>query len=87
MILINNSHRGGIKVLNYRWGWHKKGWHKVLKKWGGIKEGGIRFLGGGIKRGWHKILKKNGGWHKKGGVKKKPMKASHLFPGDKKHIQ
>ena len=54
-------------------GWHKKGWHKVLKKWGGIKEGGIRFLGGGIKRGWHKILKKNGGWHKKGGVKKKPM--------------
>ena len=29
----------------------KKGWHKVLKKWGGIKGGGIRFLGGGIKQG------------------------------------
>ena len=29
----------------------KKGWHKVLKKWGGINEGGIRFLGGGIKEG------------------------------------
>ena len=27
----------------------KKGWHKVLKKWGRIKEGGIRFIGGGIK--------------------------------------
>ena len=25
------------------------------------------------KRGWHKNLKKNGGWHKKGGIKKKPM--------------
>lgn len=49
----------------------KKGWHKVLKKWGGIKEGGIRFSGGGIKGGWHKNMKKNGGWHKKGGVKKK----------------
>ena len=36
-------------------GWHKKGWHKVLKKWGGIKEGGIRFIGGGIKEGGIKI--------------------------------
>ena len=27
----------------------KEGWHKVLKMWGGIKGGGIRFVGGGIK--------------------------------------
>ena len=33
----------------------KNGWHKVLKKWGGIKEGGIRFLGGCIKEGGIRI--------------------------------
>ena len=40
---------GDIKALKI-WvgGSIRKGWHKVLKKWGGIKEGGIRFLGGGI---------------------------------------
>ena len=27
----------------------KEGWHKVLKMWGGIKGGGISFVGGGIK--------------------------------------
>ena len=59
-----------FKVLKYGWGDIKKGWHKVLKKWRGIKEGGIRFLGGGIKGGWHKDMEKNGGWHKKSGVKK-----------------
>ena len=31
-----------------------EGWHKVLKLWGGIKEGGVRFLGGGI-RFWKKL--------------------------------
>ena len=52
----------------------KKGWHKVLKKWGGINEGGIRFLGGGIKEGDINIWRKLGGGIKKVAIKKKPVR-------------
>ena len=52
---INIFKGGGIKVLRIWGGGIKKGWHKVLKKWGGINGGGIRFLGGGIKEGGIKI--------------------------------
>ena len=66
--IINIVKWVALKFQNIGVGGIKKGWHKVLKKWGGVKEGGIRFLGGGIKRGWHKNLKKIGGWHEKGGI-------------------
>ena len=33
----------------------KKGWHKLLKLLGGIIEGGLRLLRGGIKEGGIKI--------------------------------